>query len=55
MESARLAESGDAAVHEHTCELGDDPCGIRHVMKGVEADDPIDRRIRKIEMLAVEM
>jgi hypothetical protein len=55
MESAGFAESGDAAVDEYTRELGDGLRRIRHVMKGVEADDPIDGRIRKIEMLAVEM
>ncbi len=51
---SRLGERRDPAGTEDARELGEHRAGIRRVMEGVEAEDPIDARVGKVDPPAVE-
>ena len=52
---AGLGKSGDPAVHEHARELADHGVRIGGVVKGVEADDPVDASVGKGDPPPVEL
>ena len=54
MVAPRLAESSDAPGPEHPSELAQHFRLVRHVMKSVEADDPVDGFICQFQPVAVE-
>src|SRR5262245_34661538 len=54
MAAARLAEPGNAARPQHSTELAQDFCGVRDMVKRIEADDAIDRLVGQLEAMSIE-
>ena len=52
---ARLRHHADPAGAQHARELGEDLGGIRHVMERVVARDAVDRFVRELQAVAVEV
>ena len=50
---SRLRECGDAAGLQNASEFAQYILRIRSVMKGIEADDAIDARVRHVETAAI--
>ena len=50
-----LAESSDAPGPQHASELAQHFRLVRHVMKGIEADDPVHGFICQLQRMAVEL
>ena len=51
----RLRECGDAARLQHAAEFAQHVVGIRRVVEGVEADDPLDAGVGQIDAPPVEL